>query len=186
MSELLYFGIDASLTGTGLVLIDENYKIVKTEKLTTKSFGAERLFNLRNKLDLFLEGYKTKIILTCMENYAYGKKDSSSIFDIAEWGGVIRLYLFENNMNYILCGPMQLKKYATGKGNASSTKDLVILDIYKQWGEEIRNNNIADGYVLSRIAKDFITKEKKLTTYQVEVIKAIHKSIDEGTIGVLL
>ena len=78
MSELLYFGIDASLTGTGLVLIDENYKIVKTEKLTTKSFGAERLFNLRNKLDLFLEGYKTKIILTCMENYAYGKKDSST------------------------------------------------------------------------------------------------------------
>jgi 3'-5' exoribonuclease len=46
--------------------------------------------------------------------------------------------------------------------------------------------DMADAYVLARIAKDFYNDEKNLTNSQQEVIKKIHKSIEEGTIGVLL
>ena len=58
-------------------------------------------------------------------------------------------------------------------------------DIYKKYGLEFRDNNIADAYVLSRIARDYfkLTQYKQipenLFKYQEEVLKAIYKSYGE-------
>lgn len=184
-----YLGGDLSLTSSGFVIIDDKYNIVKSEAFTSKVTGTERLFHLRNRLSDFIEEYKNNIKLTALENYAYGKAsagDGGRVFEIGEWGGIVRLYLFENNYEFILPSPLQIKKYVTGKGDPKTKKELIILDIYKNYGIELRNNDIADGYILARIAKDFYCNEKNLTTPQHEVIKALHKSIDEGTIGVFL
>lgn len=186
----LFCGLDLSLSSSGAVIIDEDYNIVKMETLTSKVTGTERLMHLRNKLDLFISEYKDTIKLTAIENYAYGKINSDNggrVFEIGEWGGITRLYLFENDYQFILSAPTQIKKYISGKGTAKTTKGLVMLDIYKQYGIELRQDDIADAYVLARIAKDFYDDNIKiLTTSQQEVIKAMHKSIDEGTIGVFL
>lgn len=179
----LFLGLDMSLTGTGAAIIDDDYQIVKIEKFSVKITTIERLFHLRNKLESFLDGYD--ISLSCIEGYAYGKREGK-VFEIGEWGGVAKLFLFEHGYEFISATPMQGKKYITGQGDSTTTKELIILDIYKKWGIEIRENNMADAYVLARIAKDYFNKEKNLTTYQQEVIKAITKSISDGNIGVYL
>lgn len=183
----LFLGADLSLTGSGLVIIDDSYNIVKMEVFKPKVVGVERLFHLRNMLESFLLEFKEDIKLVAIENYAYGKaQEGSKVFEIGEWGGIFRLYMFDNNYNFILPSPTQVKKYITGKGEAKTGKDLIILDIYKKYGVEIRQADMADAYVMARIAKDFYNDEKNLTTSQQEVIKKIHESIEEGTIGVLL
>lgn len=185
----LFLGADLSLTGSGLVVIDDSYNIVKMDVFKSKVTGVERLFHLRNTLDSFLAEFnKEDIKLVAIENYAYGKakEGDGRVFEIGEWGGIFRLYMFDNNYNFILPSPTQVKKYITGKGEAKTKKELIILDIYKKYGIEIRQADMADAYVLARIAKDFYNSEKNLTTSQQEVIKKIHQSIEEGTIGVLL
>jgi Holliday junction resolvasome RuvABC endonuclease subunit len=72
---------------------------------------------------------------------------------------------------------MQLKKYVSGTGKARK-KELIILDVFKNFGEEIRDNNIADAYVLSRIARDY-TSGNNLKKHQEDVIKKLKNKTKE-------
>ena len=56
-----------------------------------------------------------------MENYAYGA--TGRVFNIAENTGILKKQLREAGFKYTVIPPTVIKKYATGKGNAS--KDLM-------------------------------------------------------------
>ncbi len=50
--------------------------------------------------------------------------------------------------------PGTLKKFVTGDGRAK--KDLMLLKVYKKWGVEFDDDNLADAYSLARFAlEDF-------------------------------
>ena len=85
---------------------------------------------------------------------------------------------------------MQLKKYVSGEGK-SKGKETVLLDIYKNFGEEIRQDDIGDAYVLARIAHDYHFKyiadgKVELKKYQEEVLGVIYKSYGKIKRGHLL
>lgn len=179
----MFGGFDLSLTGTGISIIDENYTLLYLEKLEAPKgvFGVERLFFLENLLCSILEKYSLKYV--CIEGAALGQKDSCRLFDLGEWNGIVKLNLFKKSIPFITPAPMQLKKYISGSGK-NTGKETVILDIYKKWGIEIRENNQADAYVLSRICRDYYisTVEKilptSITKYQQEVLEKLLTSFN--------
>lgn len=170
----MYLGLDLSLTGSGVVIIDDNYSILFSETLSVKSRDVERLLFLENKLLNILAD--KSITIAAIEGPAY--QDTGRIFELGEWAGVVKLNLYKLSIPYIIVAPMQLKKYVSGTGKAGK-KELIILDVYKNFGEEIRDNNIADAYVLARIARDFYCikneKDVDIKKYQEDVIKKISR-----------
>ena len=72
--------------------------------------------SIKNKLDI----YKKYVIM--LEGYSMGAK--GRIFDIGEATGIFKLYLSNQKVNPLIIAPTQVKKLATGKGNANKFQML--------------------------------------------------------------
>lgn len=174
-----FVGIDPSLSGSGIVVIDHNYKIVTTLKLSTPTVGVERLYHLELKFLEFISDLHDTINLVCIEGPAF--REGGRLFNLGEWMGVFSLLLYKKSIPTIIATPLQLKKYVSGVGK-NQGKSVVMLDVFKNFGEEIRDNDIADAYVLARICRDyyFLTqkdhKKLRLKKYQFEVLNKIYES----------
>ena len=158
-----FIGLDLSLNGTGCCLINSDYQVLNQSLISTKTTETVlRLFLNRNCLLDFLKS-NSNIKLCCIEGPSFGSKDGGRLFQIGEWTGVVKLLLYELNIPLIIAVPSQLKKYISGTGK-DIKKELIMLDIYKKYNLEFRDNNIADAYVLSRIARDyfFLLQENKI------------------------
>lgn len=147
-----YFaGIDQSLSGTGLVVIDQKHNIVAQKLIASdpKRDIAERIFNIYNNIVAGLLPYNEGLARIGMEGLSTGKL-SRSLTDLAGLYHYIRV-------EFMTCGllplttivsPGEIKKFVTGKGNAK--KDLMLLKVYKKWGEEFDDDNLCDAYCLAR------------------------------------
>lgn len=67
--------------------------------------------------------------------------------------GIVREMLIEEGIRYGDIGPSALKKYATGKGNASKTE--MALAALKRGGVEFHNDNECDAWWLWVMSNDF-------------------------------
>jgi len=163
----MFIGLDLSLSATGAVLIDTEYNILKKDIITSTARGTERLYLMEMSLLDFIDD--EKIDLVCIESPAYSAP--GNLHDLGKLAGMCEMSLYKKGITFIYAAPLQLKKYVTGQGKGE--KSAIILDIYKFWGEELRDNNIADAYVLAHIARDFHLNETNLKKYQLEVLKKI-------------
>ena len=181
----MYLGLDLSLTGSGLCLIDNNYQIIGEKKLSAPGLsGVGRLYFLEMEFNNIISAYINDLscIYCCIENPAY--RAEGRIIDIGEWLGICKLNLYKKGIPFIPVAPSQLKKYILGKGVGNKT--LILLDIFKRYKIEIRDDDIGDAYVLARICKDFHNvyildnKDylKGLPSFQKEVILAIIKTTE--------
>ena len=173
----LIIGIDPSLTSTGIVVLRGN----KVElAVTTKNKPAlgtidrvrliyERIVCVAESLT---DGEKWQAPdLIVIEGFSYGSK-GRSVFDIAYLGWRIREELerlrTEDNIPWLEVPPSQLKKFATGQGNAN--KEIILQQVYKRWGVEFSDNNQADAYVLAQIGRAYLGGMDDLAAFQLEVI----------------
>lgn len=182
----MYLGLDISLTATGFCLIDDDYSIIESCTLKFEQTDIERLYLLDKKFQTLIQN--RNILLACIEGYAY--QDTGRIAEIGELNGILKLDLFKEGIKYITVAPLQLKKYICGTGK-DIKKELIILDIFKNFGVEIRDNNIADAYGLSRIARDYyyiqgLKRDVALKAYQEDVINKMKKSQGEINAAKLL
>src|SRR5690625_4309454 len=115
--------------------------------------------------------YNKKDDKVSIEGLSYGSR-GSRISTQCCIGLIIRSFFVKVNINYKEVTPGQLKKFATGKGNTS--KDNIILPIYKRWGYEHDSDNVRDAYVLAQIARA-LKGHGELVKYQEEVIKELKK-----------
>jgi crossover junction endodeoxyribonuclease RuvC len=156
----IYLGIDASLTCTGLALL--NKKELVTWNLKPKVKGVERLayFNIE-LMALFMDN--DNIDLVCVEGYAHGKQFRAH--QIGELGGVIRLKLHNFAVPFVEIPPKSLKKFVTGAGTGE--KSDIKLHLYKRWGFTIEQEDEADaaGCALAAMyltqGSDGLTKQQK-------------------------
>lgn len=172
----MFAGLDLSLTGSGITIIDDSGDIVFGEKLHVPQVGVERLYFLHEKFVSILNNYS--IAFSCIESAAY--HETGRLFDIGCWAGVVMLEVFNRGIPLISATPLQLKKYVSGEGK-NKGKAVVILDIYKMYGKELRDDNVADAFVLANIARDyhamFIKRDPlPVKAFQSEVLKKINKS----------
>lgn len=154
---MLYVGIDPSLSGLGLIAVDDRGEIVYRRRLTSKPMGRV----VRDRINRYLNAAKSVIDallevekmgpIACMWIEAYAFNAQSNRYDLGEFGGILRwcilakwpTMLEEISNNHV-------KKFATGKGNA--VKEEVIAAVAKKWGYRFENSDEADAYVLARMS----------------------------------
>lgn len=168
-AKSFYLGLDLSLTGTGIVVLDENNQVAHSETVKNKAKGMERLQIIRNRVNEVLIKFPPFCI--CVEGYAMGSR-SGQAFSIGELGGVIKLLLFENGYNPYLVPPTRLKKFVVGGGKAE--KDMIMMKVFQRWGWEASDNNTADAFSAAMLAKVLHTQNfDGLIKPQIEVIHDI-------------
>ena len=152
-------GIDPSLTSTGVAVLPN-----KTYTIKSKQRGVARLVEIRDAI-------KEEIAdadIVILENYAYCRANQAH--QIGELGGVLRVLLTEFGVKWKTVAPGQLKKFATGKGNAK--KEHILQQVYKRWGVECKTSDEADAFTLAKIGQALI-QDVELTKFQKEVIEKL-------------
>jgi len=176
----IVIGIDPSYTGCGLIVLDTDTGELKhKEVITTNSKDSEikRVRQIWTKIAVFLNT-KEPVDVVSLEGLAFDKGEKAHQMGYLHYR--LREYLesYKPKPTIIIPTPNQLKKFITGKGQVK--KELILLNVYKRWGVEFDNNNLADAYGLAQLGRAFINKDIKLTSYQQEAIKAIRKEDKHG------
>ncbi len=161
-------GIDPSLTSTGLVVL-ENGNLILHETLEVKEKGIARLLTLQNILEGRLFAYNPDLVV--VEGYAFAR--SNQAHQMGELGGMVRMLLAQKRVPWLEAAPTQVKKFATGKGNAA--KELILMNVLKRWGVEFQVSDEADAFVLAKIGQAVLGDIKGLTQDQVKIVKAIKR-----------
>jgi Holliday junction resolvasome RuvABC endonuclease subunit len=113
-----------------------------------------------------------------MEGYAFGAKFAREI--LGELGGILKLAVNDYACaDLLVVSPNELKKYATGKGNAK--KQDVLLGIYKNWEVSFDDDNQADAFALAVLglhSRNMLHSMflKKTTQAQLASVAAVAKS----------
>lgn len=140
---------DLSLTSTGVARHTppgDDLPIV-TGALRCRDKGAERLVAVRSLVLSELRPLGT-YDLVVVEGYAFGRPNQAHF--IGELGGVVRVALFEAGQAFMVVPPASVKKYATGKGNA--TKEVVMGAAVHRAGREFESTDEADAWWLLQMA----------------------------------
>lgn len=144
-------GLDVSLTSTGYSF-DTTLGCIQSKRT-----GVSRMIEIRDIVDDMFsdENYDT---LFAIEGFSMGSKNSRA-HDIGGLGWIIRVQLHEMGFAYVDVPPTSLKKFATGKGNAS--KDEVVSSISARTGIVFSGkgaNDMCDAWVL----REMLTVHKGL------------------------
>ena len=174
---MLIIGIDPSLTSTGIVVLrDGKVELAVTTKNKPELGTIDRVRLIYERIvcvaESLTDGEKWQAPdLIVIEGFSYGSK-GRSVFDIAYLGWRIREELEwlkeQDNIPWLEVPPSQLKKFATGQGNAN--KEIILQQVYKRWGVEFSDNNQADAYVLAQIGRAYLGGMDDLAAFQQEVI----------------
>lgn len=159
-------GIDPSLTGTGIYIIDDDNEPWHS-CLENELTGPERLVYIRNVVMTAV--YDADLVV--IENYSYGS--STQAYQAGELGGLLRVMFYETGLTVLPVSPTQIKKFATGKSGAK--KEIIIKEVYKRWGVEFDTNDEADAFVLAKIGQAYHPDlyVEGMTAFQKEVIDAL-------------
>lgn len=130
-------GIDPSLDGTGLAWGDQ--------LATVRGEGDRRLQVIRQRVGLLARDAQLAVVED-LPTHAKG----AGLTGMAQ--GVVRLALLDEQVPYVLVPAASLKKYATGRGNA--TKPDMRVELLKRAGLDIRDDNQVDAYWLRAIGCD--------------------------------
>ena len=177
-------GIDASLSSTGVAVLNDPPGDIRTEAIKSNKTGPARLIEIRERIRETCAGAS----LVVLEGYAFAQ--ASQAHQLGELGGVLRTMFFEMGMEVLEVGPGQLKKFASGRGNAK--KEEMAVAIYKRWGREFVTNDEADAFVLVQIGRVYLPGVyhfDNITAFQREVIDQLQggqatgkkKSAKKGT-----
>lgn len=149
---MLILGVDQSLSGTGIALIDfKNGKsrIQATETVKTKEIGIPRLIEIRKKVATYLEDTLIKAVVR--ENYAFAAKGRST-FSSGELGGILNVLIHEKGFiqgkNYHIIHNTSWKKFLLEKGNLKKDTNY-LMEVYKKLGIQFSSDNESDAYCLA-------------------------------------
>lgn len=154
----MYIGLDLSLSETGAIVVDTIGTRLHTGLIKSNKRGVHRLQELKGKVERVLDNHKLRF--AAVEGYAMGKgggrgQNAGRVFDIGEWGGIVRLLLLERGLPTIIVPPSNLKMFVALNGAAK--KPQVVAAVASRFGYETKNDNLADAYGLAIMAAAFDT-----------------------------
>lgn len=162
----VWLGIDQSLTATGLCLIDADGKVVAHETVDPGDLrGVERLAFVKARVVSLLA---RRVVFVALEGYSYNSV--GRVFELGEVGGVLRLTVFEHGLQHVVLPPASLKKFATGNPGAEKEE---MIEAAKQAGFNASDDNQADAFFLSQIARHFSLELMPRRREQLEVLHAL-------------
>lgn len=80
----------------------------------------ERYENIASWVLTILADFKKEEIVVLIEDYSFGSK--GKVFNLAENCGILKYLLYKNGYRFFTVPPTVVKKFATGKGNATKDK----------------------------------------------------------------
>jgi len=149
LRDPMFVGMDPSFNGFAIIVLDKDANIIEQKLVSsnTKSEVEDRLLELEKE-------YKFVKNIICLRSvFIEGPSYSSNGNFVLQMGALhymIRIMLKTADINYKIIAPGTLKKFAAGDGRAK--KDLMLLNVYKKWGVEFDDDNLADAYSLARMA----------------------------------
>lgn len=177
---MVFIGIDPSITNTGIVLLNGGtpccYKIewqkVKGKeyyRTKTKGTNGERVllqligtktkneetrigglyYSICKLLHAFLVDYGGYNIQVGIERPMGANRGSGQLVAMAYAAAIIATHQIA--IQVMAFTPTELKKFITGKGN--SKKQIIIQQVYKKYGVEFEDDNLADAFVLAKMAE---------------------------------
>ena len=173
-----FWGIDPGWSPLTLAEVSMDGRLIQSPQIQTgmSSDWQERLeglffltldFHDRMPLDEF--------DYVCFEGYAFGKVRAAH--QMGELGGTIRRWLWQSRCeNVFEISPSQLKKWATGKGNAN--KGHVAEKLGKDYDVEFEgDHNLADAFGLAMMATHLWLLDhglgNELPGYKVKVLEMV-------------
>ncbi len=165
-----HMGIDPSLRATGIAVLDKHKLRTLVLRPGKKCKGMERLVFLRDQMrDILLE-YEPHTVT--IEGYAMNRGNRAH--QMGEWGGILRLLLWEGQYPLHEVTPGGLKKFATGMGKGP--KGPVMLGVYKRWGLEVTDEDECDATVLALIGLylNSPSKRQEAPAYQREALTKVN------------
>jgi Holliday junction resolvasome RuvABC endonuclease subunit len=179
-SSDLYVGIDASLTGYGVVLWWPSGGAHREVLISTKAAGdsyAARLVQIRDTGAGLRMPEKEHIRLICMERPAYaasgaftgGLVHAATAFALADVFGLDTPLVAP-----VLVASNTLKKFVTGRGVGQ--KQLMVKYVYTKWGFDTDDDNLADAYGLARLAAAVASRTSE-HQYERDCIDTVRRSM---------
>jgi Holliday junction resolvasome RuvABC endonuclease subunit len=164
---MAFLGVDQSLNGTGLCVVDDDGAPTHIETVEVgKRRGAERLAFIESRTESLLDG---KIQFVTREGYSYDS--TGRVFELGEVGGVLQLLFYKRGLQYAVVAPAALKKFAVDDPRAS--KEALIIAA-KERGAVVQDDNQADAYWLAQIARMLHQGSPAATPrHQLEVLRQI-------------
>jgi Holliday junction resolvasome RuvABC endonuclease subunit len=132
-------GLDPSLTGTGIAYPDGSTAVV-----TTKPCG-DTLAARHQRLDYIVSAALSAahhVDVAVIESPSLGQARQGGTLDRNGLWWLIVHYLTGNEVQVVDVAPATLKKYATGKGNA--TKPDMRMALFQRFARDVRDDNEAD------------------------------------------
>ncbi len=168
--SICYLGIDQSLSGTGLCLLDEGGNILHTGIITPKKLrGVFRLRFIVDELVKFILDKCSEFdeIRASREGYSFSSK-GAALFDLGELGGVIDLAIYDLANDQLKSKAIQYYKIPAGvhkklvikngnakKGTTKAQKQQYLDLITKHTGEVFLDDNIADSYMIATTLRTY-------------------------------
>ena len=149
--ESYYVGIDPSLTGTGVVILDKDGEIYKELLISTYPdnyiCSEQRLLDIVNEIKFIKD---ISLRYAAIEGISFNSK-STSFNERCGLFFMITSLLFDNDIPFKIVPPKTLKKWAVGNGNAD--KKMMMNGSKKRWGLEFKDDNICDAYNLAQLVR---------------------------------
>lgn len=187
----IFVGLDFSLTSPGMSAIrrHSNGVIEVLDMTVVKTKSEEDWFTRRNRIEteILRFVFKHKPIKVIVESYSYGSTNGREL--AGEVHGICLFNLIkqgfpQENIHRVVA-PQQLKKFITGKGNASKKQIVEAVNEYFGLSLKLSENDMADAIVLAFIGyciHHYDLVERKLTVPQKEVLQKILQTMEEETI----
>lgn len=156
----VYLGIDQSLNCTGICIIrgDEvlHHEVFMFPKKIADYQPLDKMISQNARLTKILNEFTPVIDYIAMEGPAYNARGRGS----TSLAGVFYFLLYacrlHNDENPLIVPPSTLKKFATGKGNASKKEMIAALPeglhriFYNAYGITTGRSDVTDAYYLAR------------------------------------
>lgn len=139
-------GVDLSMTATGITWPDVDGG-PHTEVIKPRTEGDQRLAEIAHRVTG--QAYGSDLVL--IEGFL-NKSFSAGITGMVH--GAVRAALIGDGLRYATISPMSLKKFATGRGNA--TKIDMAVAAFKRAGLEFKDDNACDSWWLWAAAMDHL------------------------------
>lgn len=148
-----YAGIDPSLTGNAVVIIDEKGKIQAGEVITTYKDcyinDDQRIIDIFDQVKSTLRIYPLTAVY--VEGLSY-MSVSQSLFERCGLLYLITTHLFRQDVKYKVVPPTSLKKFVTTDGHAD--KKFMMRVVKCRWGIDFQDDNLCDAFGLAQMAKE--------------------------------
>lgn len=175
---MIQIGIDLSLTGTGVVVLEDGEivveKLIKSKPTKKKTYTEEieRILGIKIEIIKIIEKYEPNLVL--IEGMAFMARNTTALVQLAGLNYLIREYLFQYNIPFAIVAPTSLKKFITGSGG--SKKDVMLMEIYKKYNIAFVDDNIADAFSLAKIG-EALNSDMQLNKTEQEVVTLIEQQI---------